>query len=185
MQRSSWACLLPASRENGARQGCGSFASCATRSSPVNQRLAVVERIAGEALEHGPEDRAGFIHTSCTGDEALRIEVEAWLSDHEAAEGFLETPVLVVPGDVHDAMPPGIQVPGYRLISELGHGGMGVVYMAEQQRPRRTVALKVIRPEFITNSTLRRFEHEAEVLARLQHPGIAQIFEVGVRRDGG
>lgn len=73
----------------------------------------------------------------------------------------------------------------YRILDILGEGGMGKVYLAEQSNPKRTVALKVIRPGWATPSLLRRFEHETEVLARLQHPGIAQIFEAGVHEDHG
>jgi serine/threonine protein kinase len=62
----------------------------------------------------------------------------------------------------------------------LGEGGMGVVYLAEQDRPRRTVAIKLIRRGWSTPALLRRFEHEAELLGRLHHPGIAQIYEAGV-----
>lgn len=65
----------------------------------------------------------------------------------------------------------------YAISRILGEGGMGVVYLAEQDRPKRTVALKVIRPGLLTPRLLRRFEHESETLAKLQHPGIAQIFE--------
>ncbi len=73
----------------------------------------------------------------------------------------------------------------YRILGVLGQGGMGKVYLAEQQSPKRTVALKVIRPGWSTPALLRRFEHEAEVLGRLQHPGIAQVFEAGVHDDEG
>jgi tetratricopeptide (TPR) repeat protein len=68
----------------------------------------------------------------------------------------------------------------YRIVRELGRGGMGVVYEALQERPHRTVALKVLRSALPTNAALRRFEHEAEILGHLQHPGIAQIYEAGV-----
>lgn len=67
----------------------------------------------------------------------------------------------------------------YRVISMIGQGGMGAVYLAEQDNPRRTVALKVIKPNIVSRSLLKRFELEAQVLGRLQHPGIAQIFEAG------
>ncbi|TAH38037.1 MAG: tetratricopeptide repeat protein [Planctomycetota bacterium] len=67
----------------------------------------------------------------------------------------------------------------YRVVALLGEGGMGTVYEAEQQHPKRRVALKVIRPGLASAEVLRRFEHEAAVLARLQHPGIAQIHEAG------
>ncbi|MDQ7012685.1 MAG: serine/threonine-protein kinase, partial [Planctomycetota bacterium] len=73
----------------------------------------------------------------------------------------------------------------YRILGVLGEGGMGKVYLAEQSNPKRTVALKVIRPGWATPSLLRRFEHETEVLARLQHPGIAQIYEAGVHEEHG
>ncbi|MCA9311552.1 MAG: serine/threonine protein kinase, partial [Phycisphaerales bacterium] len=72
---------------------------------------------------------------------------------------------------------------GYRIIRLLGRGGMGEVYLAEQDRPRRTVALKAIRPELSTERLRRRFEHEAEVLGRLIHPGIARIYDAGITGD--
>jgi len=77
------------------------------------------------------------------------------------------------------------QIGRYRILSLLGQGGMGAVYLAEQENPRRTVALKVIRPGCVSRELLRRFEHEAQVLGRLQHPGIAQIFEAGTADLGG
>lgn len=72
------------------------------------------------------------------------------------------------------------RVGSFRIVRELGRGGMGVVYLAEQPRPARQVALKVVRSGVASDSMLRRFEHEANVLAQLTHPGIAQIFEAGV-----
>jgi len=72
----------------------------------------------------------------------------------------------------------------YRIIRLIGEGGMGVVYEAEQEQPRRTVALKVIKPGLATPELLRRFEQEAEALGRLQHPGIAQIYEAGTAEMG-
>ena len=71
-------------------------------------------------------------------------------------------------------------IAGFRILHELGRGGMGVVYLAEQDHPRRQVALKVLRPGAASPALLRRFEHEANLLGRLQHPGIAQIHEAGV-----
>src|SRR6185295_11375031 len=73
----------------------------------------------------------------------------------------------------------------YSILGVLGEGGMGKVYRARQQRPNREVALKVIRGRFSSPKLLRRFEHEAEVLGRLQHVGIAQIYEAGTFGDGG
>ena len=70
-------------------------------------------------------------------------------------------------------------IPHYRILRLLGTGGMGAVYQAEQKQPQRTVALKVIKPGLVTPALLRRFEHETELLGRLQHPGIAHIYEAG------
>jgi serine/threonine protein kinase len=82
------------------------------------------------------------------------------------------------------AKPSWPRIPHYRVLRRLGVGGMGEVYEAQQQQPRRTVALKVVRAGMSTPSLLRRFAYEAEVLARLQHPGIAQVYESG-SADGG
>ena len=71
------------------------------------------------------------------------------------------------------------RIGAYRILSTLGEGGMGVVYKAEQDHPRRTVALKVIKPGFLNAELLHRFDREAEVLGRLHHLGIAQIYDAG------
>jgi serine/threonine protein kinase len=76
------------------------------------------------------------------------------------------------------------QIGKYRIVRVVGQGGMGTVLEAEQEKPRRTVALKVIRPGLTTPSTLRRFEHESQMLGRLQHPGIAQVYEAGTADAG-
>jgi eukaryotic-like serine/threonine-protein kinase len=72
----------------------------------------------------------------------------------------------------------------YRILRLHGEGGMGTVYEAEQDNPRRTVALKVIRPGLVSAEFLNRFSHEAQILGRLQHPGIAQVYEAGKGDDG-
>src|SRR5262249_9719073 len=72
----------------------------------------------------------------------------------------------------------------YRLVRLLGEGGMGMVYEAEQDHPRRPVALKVIRPGLFSSALLKRFGQEADILGRLSHPGIAQIYEAGVAEGG-
>ncbi len=78
----------------------------------------------------------------------------------------------------------GSRVGPYRIVREIGHGGMGVIYEAEQEAPRRRVALKVIRPGRVTADGIRRFRHEAQILGRLQHPDIAQVFEAGLTEPG-
>ena len=85
-------------------------------------------------------------------------------------------------------LPPARPIPPsigpYRILALIGEGAMGIVYEAEQERPHRRVALKIIRPGIATPAMLRRFEHEYEFLGRLQHPGIAQIYEAGVAETG-
>jgi len=85
-----------------------------------------------------------------------------------------------------DAPPPlPERIGGYRVLRELGRGGMGVVLEAEQENPRRTVALKVLAVGLLGGELRRRFEREAQVLGRLQHPCIAQVFEAGVFESAG
>ena len=78
----------------------------------------------------------------------------------------------------------GSELGPFRLIRQIGEGAMGVVYEAEQDKPRRHVALKILRPGLLTPSMLRRFEHEYEFLGRLQHPGIAQVYQAGIADNG-
>jgi non-specific serine/threonine protein kinase/serine/threonine-protein kinase len=80
--------------------------------------------------------------------------------------------------------PPPQRVGSFAIIDVLGRGGMGTVYEAEQDHPRRRVALKVIRPGLVSRAMLRRFTYEADVLARLAHPGIARVYEAGVADAG-
>lgn len=151
----------------------------------MNDRASRVEKLAVCALEVPPERRDNFVQQECAGDEELRREVEAWLQDHERAGLFLETPVLAPdrptdsePGPQGTESTP-LRIAGYNLLEELGRGGMGVVYLAEQNRPRRKVAVKLIALDFVARTSRLRFEQEAEILGRLQHPGIAQVFEAG------
>lgn len=123
----------------------------------------------------------------CNGDTELASEVRSLLGFHDRDDKFLDPNELMAQSLVFgrvrlapdEELTPGTKIGVYTIRSLLGVGGMGSVYVAEQERPRRTVALKVIRRGLSTQSLLRRFEHEAEVLGRLQHPGIAQVFEAG------
>lgn len=147
-------------------------------------------------------ERSAFLDAACGGDAALREEVESLLAHLAAADGFLErtpfgrslaerTPIADRPvvaevlGAMAGALPAGAVVSRYRIERVLGEGGMGVVYAAEQENPRRRVALKVIRPGAASPAMVRRFEREAQVLGRLSHPGIAQIYEAGTAEVAG
>jgi len=137
-----------------------------------------------------PSAREGCVREGSGGDRELEAEVLELLSfsgktevgplDREAAVGMVSAEADVVAA----GLTAGMRVGHYHIERPLGEGGMGVVYVARQERPRRTVALKLIRPGFATSSLLRRFENEAELLGRLQHPGIAQIYEAGTADTG-
>jgi len=153
------------------------------------ERLRRLEGIFSAAIELSPGERASFIAEQCAGDDDLRREVESLLPHADVSIGMLDVPPVAAPigatfnnepARFEAALPPDRRIGSYRVLRFLGAGGMGVVYLAEQERPRRTVALKVIRGAMASPSLLRRFEHEAEILGRMHHPGIAQIYEAGV-----
>lgn len=161
------------------------------------ERQSRIHELFVAAIDEEPEQREALLRRECGDDAELFDEVKSLLSHHEAAEGFIDTPVIQkaleqtrphasdgVGDSGSDSQLPD-RIGAYRVIRRLGEGGMGVVYLAEQQHPKRTVALKVIRAGVLSPRTLRRFEHEAQVLGRLQHPGIAQIFEAGTARVQG
>ena len=141
------------------------------------------------ALARDPGDRAAFLSQACRGDETLRAEVEALLAADAQADGFLDPPHPRVPQPgTSDGAPDsliGRKVGQYRIVGLIASGGMGTVYEAQQDRPRRRVALKLLRSGLASRSALRRFGHEAEILARLRHPGIAQVYEAGSHGEDG
>jgi WD40 repeat protein/predicted Ser/Thr protein kinase len=158
----------------------------------MSDRDGQVERIALDALDVDIERREAFVRTACGGDAALVVMVLGWLSAHDRASGFLDRPMLAAAPSISSAgtgspMAEGAlpDIPGFSIHRELGRGGMGVVYLAQQRRPGRPVALKVVLPGAATDASIRRFEREAEVLGRLQHPGIARVYEVGTALIGG
>ncbi|MCP3903958.1 MAG: tetratricopeptide repeat protein, partial [Planctomycetes bacterium] len=147
-----------------------------------------VDAVFHEASERSPDDRAAFLDEACDGDAALRAEVDRLLAfdarTNPLVDGLtsgrgaaLLAEHLGPRSDVPATLPESIG--GYRITRVLGRGGMGVVYEAEQDSPKRTVALKVINPGITQPSLLRRLEYEVAVLGRLHHPGIAQIYEAG------
>ena len=138
-----------------------------------------VREVFEAALERPEEGRPAFLAAECAGDTDLRAEVESLLSHHGAGGSFLEGPAVPTPGD---EAPEEIEIPGYRVLSPLGSGGNGVVYLAEQESPRRRVAIKLIRADVLSPPLVRRFEHEPQLLALLQHRGIAQVFGSGTVR---
>lgn len=141
------------------------------------------EEIFQEAADLPADERDRFVDQSCAGNEELRSEVHSLLLHLDQAQnGFLSRPAFD-PHVTRDFEIPE-RIGAYRIVGRLGEGGMGVVFEAEQDSPRRHVALKVIRPGLHGPVVRRRFEYEAEVLARLQHPSIAHVYDAGVFEVG-
>ncbi len=136
--------------------------------------VELVAQLLARALDLPPGERAAFVEREACGDVGLRAELASLLAHHEADSAFLGgTPARPC------APSAPLSVASYRILGLLGEGGMGVVYRAEQDRPRRVVALKLIRPGCLSPRMLQRFEREAQLLGRLHHPGIAQVYEAG------
>jgi tetratricopeptide (TPR) repeat protein len=147
------------------------------------ERWMRIERLYHAALERDETGRAAFVRQGCDGDESLRRDVESLLAQAADTEGFLEAPAVEVAAKelAASSEPGGAPHPAtigrYRIVRLVGEGGMGTVYEAEQEDPRRVVALKVVTFGLAAPERLRRFRQESRALARLQHPGIAQIYE--------
>ena len=147
-----------------------------------------IEELFAEAVGLTGEGRAAYLDHACAGDTALREKLESLLqADTGVSSSRLDRGPGVRAADVIGQVlwrdPE--QIGGYRVVRRIGSGGMGVVYEAEQERPARRVAIKLLRAERLTDAGVRRMEFEGEVLGRLSHPGIATVFEAGVWEDGG
>ncbi|HXJ74923.1 MAG TPA: serine/threonine-protein kinase, partial [Candidatus Dormibacteraeota bacterium] len=156
------------------------------------ERDRQVLEIFASALELGdPAGRAKFIQDACGGDAALRARVEALLANH-VEDTFLEQPLseLAELAQLPGAVAPVLEQAGdtigrYKLLQQVGEGGCGVVYMAEQTEPlRRRVALKVIKLGMDTKSVIARFEAERQALAMMDHPHIAKVLDAGATATG-
>src|SRR3989440_7544172 len=136
-----------------------------------------------EALEkEDPAERAAFLDRTCAADLALRQRVERLLQRHEQPGSFLESPApnLVATVDEPIREGPGTVIGPYKLLQQIGEGGMGTVFMAEQQHPvRRKVALKVIKAGMDTRQVIARFEAERQDLAMIDHVNIARVLDPG------
>jgi serine/threonine protein kinase/tetratricopeptide (TPR) repeat protein len=143
-----------------------------------------LEAIFFAALEKGaPEARAAYLDQACAGHPGLRRRVEKMVAAQAQASRFLEQPAHALAMAV-DEQPvgegPGTGIGPYKLLEQIGEGGFGVVFMAEQQHPvRRKVALKVLRPGMDTGQVVARFEAERQALALMDHPHIAHVFDGG------
>lgn len=150
----------------------------------ADARRALLDELFEAACDLAPAERDALLDTRCGDDTTLRGQVLRLLrEDQRAADGFMGGRDDVDEASV-GAAPLGQRIGQFRLIRLLGEGGMGTVYEAEQETPRRRVALKLLRAGVHATSLAARFAREADVLARLVHPGIAQIHEVGAAAVG-
>src|SRR5437870_5477432 len=142
-----------------------------------------IEELLHQALNLEPRQRDAFLLAACGSDHALRKKVETLLLAHGEADGFLmETSRLSV---TPVAEGPGTKIGRYKLLQQIGEGGMGVVYMAEQEEPvRRRVALKIIKLGMDTRQVVARFEAERQALALMDHPNIAKVLDAGATETG-
>jgi serine/threonine protein kinase/tetratricopeptide (TPR) repeat protein len=132
-------------------------------------------------------ERAAYLHEACGSNEALRKEIEALLAVHERLENpNAELPGLPVTADVPSISErPGVTIGPYKLLEQIGEGGFGVIFMAEQQAPiRRKVAVKVLKPGMDTRQVVARFEAERQALALMDHPHIARVLDAGATVSG-
>ncbi len=134
----------------------------------------------------GDEQRE-YLEVACAGDSALRREVEKFLRARPQTDRFFENGPTPLAGLVHIGIAEsvGTVVGPYKLREQIGEGGFGVVYVAEQTEPvRRKVALKIIRPGMATQQVIARFEAERQALAMMDHPNISRVFDGGATETG-
>jgi serine/threonine protein kinase/formylglycine-generating enzyme required for sulfatase activity len=156
-------------------------------SDPVRHRR--ISEVFLAALRAPAEERDAFVRAACAQDESLCAEVQSLLDQAADSDGFLAQPIdlaaLSAAPALEQSSAPMDRIAHFKILRVLGWGSMGVVYLARQDAPRREVALKVLRPEALSSQMRRRFAREAELLAKLSHPSIAQVYEVGITEDGG
>ncbi|GJM25884.1 MAG: hypothetical protein DHS20C16_22990 [Phycisphaerae bacterium] len=132
-------------------------------------------------------EREEYLDRRCRDNPSLRTEIDSLLDAHDSAAQFLENPPVIdlqsPPPGCDDSAIIGSMIGSFRVGPLIGSGGMGRVFRSEQERPRRTVALKLLSNRVATPEVVRRFEYESEILARLDHPGIARVFEAGVHSE--
>jgi serine/threonine protein kinase/tetratricopeptide (TPR) repeat protein len=134
-----------------------------------------------------PAERAAWLDRECAGDAALRQRIDVLLQAFDKAGSLLEKPVVAIGLTTDEPITesPGTVIGPYKLLEQIGEGGFGVVFMAEQQQPiRRRVALKVLKPGMDTRQVVARFEVERQALALMDHPHIAKVLDGGETATG-
>lgn len=161
-----------------------------------DSRWIRIKTIVAEGIDLAPESRPAWVERACGGDPVLRAEVEALLQAHDRAGAFLEASALASPGAARRVVettdssagdrPSPDRFGAYRVLRELGRGGMGVVYLGarDDDRFEKHVAIKVVSGDVVHPAVLRRFEDERRILASLDQPNIARLLDAGTTEGG-
>src|SRR2546421_4295339 len=143
-----------------------------------------IKALLESALERKPDERSAFLNEACAGDSSLRNEIESLITSHEQAGGFIASPAFALMAESLTSngteSVAGQTLGHYKVIEQIGTGGMGEVYLAEDTRLSRKVALKLL-PAYFTSDDerVRRFQQEARAASNLNHPNILTIYEIG------
>lgn len=152
------------------------------------ERWQQIDQLLEAALERSPDERAAFLADACAADTTLRVEVESLLRSHEEAGNFIEAPAIEMAAemlaDAEAESMSGKRLSSYKILQRLGVGGMGEVYLAQDTRLGRQVALKLLPARFTNDEDrVRRFEREARAVSAINHPNIITIYETGRADD--
>jgi len=146
------------------------------------ERWQQVKAIFNSAMQYMPEERDSFLQQACSGDASLRSEVESLIASHDKSGDFIDQPAYQQASwlaDERSELAAGQRIGSYQVLSFISRGGMGEVYLAQDQRLNRRVALKLLPTSFTKDlDRLRRFEQEAQSASALNHPNIITIFEI-------
>ncbi len=147
-----------------------------------------LDEILEQAMEiTHPTEQAAYLDQACRGDETLRSEIESLIKAHWEVGSFLDAPAFDAEATLDCSPPvgPGMVIGHYKLLEQIGEGGMATVYMAEQEHPiLRKVALKIIKLGMDSKNVVARFEAERQALAMMDHPNIAKVFDAGITEAG-
>jgi len=152
----------------------------------TSERWQQIKVVLEGALDREEAERTAFLDAACEGDDELRREVESLLASEPELGDFIETPVFRIRPEEDVPLAAGERIGAYRVVRELGRGGMGSVYLAERadEEFEQRVALKLVRRGMDTDEIVRRFRSERQILAHLDHPNIAKLFDGGTTDDG-
>ena len=145
-----------------------------------------IKDIFAAAIELETGERGAFVAQECSGDQVLQEEVESWLASYGETEGFIEKPVFQLDRIFKNGSDQAERIFGnYRIISEIGHGGMGAVFLAERVDGEfsQQVAIKIIRQAIAESEVVSRFKRERQILASLNHPNIARLLDGGLSEN--